>query len=232
MKNERRGMTMIAPALPRTTRRQLLGLFALLAGLALGAVSSPVALAAEAPDKKVERLSAEVLARIKADPEIRSGNLDRVSQFVDEMIMPAVDFTRMTALSVGRGWREATAEQREQLVEQFRTLLLRTYSGALSEVRDQSIRMKPMRADPADKDVIVRSEVIGHGTEPIQLDYRMRLTDDTWKIYDINVLGVWLVETYRNQFAPIVSQGGIDGLIQSLRERNSRGGTEPPPAKG
>ena len=188
--------------------------------------------AAEAPDKKVERLSAEVLARIKADPEIRSGNLDRVSQFVDEMIMPAVDFTRMTALSVGRGWREATAEQREQLVEQFRTLLLRTYSGALSEVRDQSIRMKPMRADPADKDVIVRSEVIGHGTEPIQLDYRMRLTDDTWKIYDINVLGVWLVETYRNQFAPIVSQGGIDGLIQSLRERNSRGGTEPPPAKG
>ncbi len=223
---------MIAPALPRTTRRQLLGLFALLAGLALGAVSSPVALAAEAPDKKVERLSAEVLARIKADPEIRSGNLDRVSQFVDEMIMPAVDFTRMTALSVGRGWREATAEQREQLVEQFRTLLLRTYSGALSEVRDQSIRMKPMRADPADKDVIVRSEVIGHGTEPIQLDYRMRLTDDTWKIYDINVLGVWLVETYRNQFAPIVSQGGIDGLIQSLRERNSRGGTEPPPAKG
>ena len=223
---------MTAPALSRTTRRLVLGLIALLAGLALGALSSPRALAVEAPDKQIERVSAEVLARIKADPEIRSGNLDRVSQFVDEMIMPAVDFTRMTALSVGRGWREATAEQREQLVEQFRTLLLRTYSGALSEVRDQSIRMKPMRADPADKDVIVRSEVIGHGTEPIQLDYRMRLTDDTWKIYDINVLGVWLVETYRNQFAPIVSQGGIDGLIQSLRERNSRGGTEPPPAKG
>lgn len=223
---------MIAPALPRTTRRLLLGLLALLAGLALGAMSSPGALAAEAPDKKVERLSAEVLARIKADPEIRSGSLERVSQFVDEMVMPAVDFTRMTALSVGRGWREASAEQREQLVQQFRTLLLRTYSGALSEVRDQSIRMKPLRADPADKDVIVRSEVIGHGTEPIQLDYRMRLTDDTWKIYDINVLGVWLVETYRNQFAPIVSQGGIEGLIESLRERNSSGATEAPPAKG
>lgn len=223
---------MTAPALSRTTRRLVLGLIALLAGLALGVLSSPRALAVEAPDKQIERVSAEVLARIKADPEIRSGNLDRVSQFVDEMIMPVVDFERMTALSVGRGWREATPEQRQQLVEQFRTLLLRTYSGALSEVRDQSIRMKPMRADPADKDVIVRSEVIGHGTEPIQLDYRMRLTGDTWKIYDINVLGVWLVETYRNQFAPIVSQGGIPGLIESLRERNSRGGTEPPPAKG
>jgi phospholipid transport system substrate-binding protein len=219
---------MTAPVRP--TRRLLLGLLALLAGLALGALSSPRAHAAEAPDKQIEKLSAEVLARIKADPEIRSGNLDRVSQFVDEMIMPVVDFERMTALSVGRGWREATPEQRRQLVEQFRTLLLRTYSGALSEVRDQSIRMKPMRADPADKDVIVRSEVIGQGTEPIQLDYRMRLSNDTWKIYDINVLGVWLVETYRNQFAPIVSQGGIDGLITSLRERNSRGGSEPPPA--
>lgn len=214
--------------LPRHTRRFMLGLFALLAGLALGAASTP-ALAVEAPDKQIERVSAEVLARIKADPEIRAGNLDRVSQFVDEMIMPNVDFQRMTALSVGRGWREATPEQRKELIEQFRTLLLRTYSGALSEVRDQSIRMKPLRADPADKDVIVRSEVIGQGTEPIQLDYRMRRTDENWKIYDINVMGIWLVETYRNQFAPIINQGGIQGLIDSLRERNSRGDEAPAP---
>jgi phospholipid transport system substrate-binding protein len=211
-------------------RRLLLGLVALLAaGLAFVA-SAPVR-AQEAPDKQIERLSAEVLARIKADPEIRSGNLERISQFVDEMVMPSVDFERMTALSVGRGWREASAEQRAELVKQFRMLLLRTYSGALSEVRDQSIRMKPLRADPADKDVIVRSEVIGQGTEPIQLDYRMRRTDENWKIYDINVLGVWLVETYRGQFGQIISQGGIQGLVDSLRQRNNRGGTEPPPSK-
>ncbi|MFA7503224.1 MAG: ABC transporter substrate-binding protein [Burkholderiaceae bacterium] len=209
-------------AFPRPMRRFLLGIVALLAGLALGVASSP-ARALEAPDKQIERLSAEVLARIKADPEIRAGNLERISDAVDELVMPSVDFQRMTALSVGRGWREASAEQREELVEQFRMLLLRTYSGALSEVRDQSIRMKPLRADPADKDVIVRSEVIGHGTEPIQLDYRMRRADENWKIYDINVLGVWLVETYRSQFGPLINQGGIQGLIDSLRERNSRG---------
>jgi len=220
---------MTSLAFARPTRRFMLGLFALLAGLALGAATSSRALAVEAPDKQIEKLSAEVLSRIKADPEIRSGNLERISQFVDEMVMPSVDFQRMTALSVGRGWREATAEQRDELIEQFRTLLLRTYSGALSEVRDQSIRMKPLRADPADKDVIVRSEVIGQGTEPIQLDYRMRRTDENWKIYDINVLGVWLVETYRSQFGPIISQGGIQGLIDSLRERNSRGGEAPAP---
>jgi len=221
---------MKTPASMQPMRRLLLGLVALLAaGLAFVA-SAPVR-AQEAPDKQIERLSAEVLARIKADPEIRSGNLERISQFVDEMVMPSVDFERMTALSVGRGWREASAEERAELVKQFRMLLLRTYSGALSEVRDQSIRMKPLRADPADKDVIVRSEVIGQGTEPIQLDYRMRRTDENWKIYDINVLGVWLVETYRGQFGQIISQGGIQGLVDSLRQRNNRGGTEPPPSK-
>ncbi len=215
---------------PGPMRRFVLRLFALLVGLVLGA-ASPLALAQEAPDKQIEKLSAEVLARIKADPEIRAGNLARISQFVDEMIMPSVDFERMTALSVGRGWREATAEQRKELVTQFRALLLRTYSGALSEVRDQSIRMKPLRADPADKDVIVRSEVIGQGTEPIQLDYRMRRTNENWKIYDINVLGVWLVETYRSQFGQTISQGGIQGLIDSLRQKNGKGGTEPAPSK-
>ncbi len=221
---------MKTPASMQPMRRLLLGLVALLAaGLAFVA-SAPVR-AQEAPDKQIERLSAEVLARIKADPEIRSGNLERISQFVDEMVMPSVDFERMTALSVGRGWREASAEERAELVKQFRMLLLRTYSGALSEVRDQSIRMKPLRADPADKDVIVRSEVIGQGTEPIQLDYRMRRTNENWKIYDINVLGVWLVETYRGQFGQIISQGGIQGLVDSLRQRNNRGGTEPPPSK-
>lgn len=218
-------MRLHAFAQPGSMRRVVLTLLALVAGLALGA-ASPLALALETPDKQIERVSADVLARIKADPEIRAGNPERISQFVDELVMPNVDFERMTALSVGRGWRDATAEQRKELVTQFRALLLRTYSGALSEVSNQSIRMKPLRADPADKDVIVRSEVIGQGTEPIQLDYRMRRTDGNWKIYDINVLGIWLVETYRGQFGQTISQGGIQALIDSLREKNSQGGTK------
>lgn len=210
-----------APGLPAVARRLTLALLALLAGLVLGVLSTPAA-AADAPDRQIEKLSAEVLDRIRSDPEIRAGNLARISEFVDSVLMPHVDFRRMTALSVGPGWRDANAAQRDELTEQFRMLLLRTYSGALSEVRDQSIRMKPLRADPADTDVIVRSEVIGQGTEPIQLDYRMRRTGDVWKIYDINVLGVWFIETYRGQFGPIVSQKGIDGLIASLREKNAQ----------
>jgi phospholipid transport system substrate-binding protein len=206
-------------------RRFLLSVLALVIGALLAAIA-PAAVAQVAPDKKIEQLSEEILARIKADDQIRGGDIDRISRFVDEMVMPHVNFERMTALTVGRGWRDATPEQRAELVAQFRMLLLRTYSGALSEVRDQKIRMKPLRADPADKDVIVRSEVIGQGTEPIQLDYRLERSGDDWKIFDINVLGVWLVETYRNQFSQIVGQSGVPGLIDTLREKNAQ-----PPAR-
>ena len=126
----------------------------------------------------------------------------------------------MTALSVGRNWRGASPEQQKQLMTEYRALLLRTYSGALSSVKDQSIRMKPLRADPADNEVIVRSEVVQPRGEPIQLDYRLEKAGDAWKIYDVNVLGVWLVESYRNQFAQEVGAKGIDGLIRSLAEKN------------
>lgn len=176
--------------------------------------------AAESPNAMIERLSHEVLERINSDPELRAGDPRRIDELVDGIVMPHVDFQRMTALSVGRAWSGATAGQRTQLMDLFRTMLIRTYSGALSQVADQKVRMKPFRAAAGDTDVIVRSEVVQPGREPVQLDYRMRRTGDAWKIYDVNVLGIWLVETYRTQFAQETSAGGIDGLIRSLQEKN------------
>ena len=181
----------------------------------------PVAAAApEAPDKLIERLSNEILDRIKSDTALQAGDPRKLNDLVDSTVMPHVDFRRMTALSVGRNWRSATPDQQKQLMDEFRALLIRTYSGALSSVADQKVRMRPLRANPQDTDVIVRSEVLQPRGEPIQLDYRMMKAADGWKIYDVNVLGVWLVETYRTQFAQEVSTGGIEGLIKSLSEKN------------
>jgi phospholipid transport system substrate-binding protein len=175
---------------------------------------------AEAPDALIRRLSVDIIERIKSDKDLQAGDFRKLSDFVDATVMPHVDFQRMTALAVGRNWRSATPEQQKQLMAEFRVLLLRTYSGALSSVKDQSVRMKPLRADPADTEVIVRSEVVQPRGEPIQLDYRLQKSGEAWKIYDVNVLGVWLVETYRNQFAQEVSARGIDGLIRSLSDKN------------
>ena len=176
--------------------------------------------AAEAPDALIRRLSVDILERIKSDKDLQAGDFKKLSDLVDATVMPHVDFQRMTALAVGRNWRSATPEQQKQLMTEFRVLLLRTYSGALSSVKDQSVRMKPLRADPADSEVVVRSEVVQPRGEPIQLDYRLQKSGDAWKIYDVNVLGVWLVETYRNQFAQEVSAKGIDCLIKSLVDKN------------
>jgi len=178
--------------------------------------------AQEAPDELVKRISNEVLAAIKADPAIQAGDTNRVVALVDSKIMPNVNFTRMTSSAVGRYWRQATPEQQKALQDEFKTLLVRTYSGALGEVKDQTLSFRPIRARPEDKEVVVRSEVRGKG-EPIQLDYRLEKTEQGWKIYDLNVLGVWLVETYRSQFAQEISAKGIDGLIQSLAQRNKAG---------
>jgi phospholipid transport system substrate-binding protein len=142
-----------------------------------------------------------------------------VIALVDSKIMPNVNFARMTASAVGRGWKQATPEQQKRLQEEFKILLVRTYSGALAEVKDQTISMKPLRAAAADTEVVVKSEIKGRGN-PIQLDYRMEKSGDSWKIYDLNVLGVWLVETYRAQFAQEINASGVDGLIAKLAERN------------
>jgi len=188
------------------------------------ATALPAAWASEeAPDALVKRISTEVLDAVKADSAIQAGDIGRITALVDGKIMPNVNFSRMTASAVGRFWRQATPEQQKRLQDEFKTLLVRTYSGALGEVKDQTLSFKPLRAKPEDTEVVVRSEVRGRG-EPIQLDYRLEKTPAGWKIYDLNVLGVWLVETYRSQFAQEINAKGLDGLIASLAQRNKANG--------
>lgn len=198
------------------------------ASLAVGLLSAPAALAqvAAAPDEFVKGLTTRVIEKISNDKDIQAGDMKRVSDLVDSTIMPNVNFERMTSLSVGRSWRQATPEQQKRLMTEFRVLLLRTYSGALTAARDQTIRMKPLRADPKDTEVLVRSEIVPKRGDTIQLDYRLEKVGDAWKIYDVNVLGVWLIETYRNQFAQEISNKGIDGLIQSLADKNKSFATD------
>jgi len=199
-------------------RKLVIG-FSLLAGLGL---SLQARAEDEAPDALIKRLSVDVLDSIKSDKSIRSGDTGQVIALVDAKILPNLDFQRMTASAVGPAWRQATPEQQKRLQDEFKTLLVRTYAGALAQVTDQVIAMKPLRANPQDKEVIVRSEVKGSG-DPIQLDYRLVKTPGQgagWKIYNINVLGVWLVENYKSQFASEINAKGLDGLITTLVERN------------
>jgi phospholipid transport system substrate-binding protein len=174
------------------------------------------------PDKLVQSVSTEVLDRIKSDPALHKGDFDKLQKLIDEKVAPYVDFERMTRLAVGRGWRDATPEQREALIREFRTLLVRTYSGAMSRVTDHQVKMRPFRAEPGDTDVIVRTQVAPSNGDPIALDYRLEKTEAGWKIYDVTILGVSLVENFRNSFASEISQGGVDGLIKVLTERNKQ----------
>ncbi len=198
--------------------------------LAAGALSAGSAWAQdEAADVFVKRMSTEVLDVIKADKSMRGGDIAKVVALVDTRIMPHVDFQRMTASAVGPGWRQATPEQQKRLQDEFKILLVRTYSGALSQISDQVIAIKPLRAAPEDKEVVVRTEVRGSG-EPIQLDYRLEKTPGQgtgWRIFNINVMGVWLVETYKSQFAQEINAKGVDGLIESLAVRNKSNAKKP-----
>jgi len=197
---------------------------ALWMGVALWAtvVGHAVWAADETADVFVKRVSTEILDTIKADKSIRNGDLQKISILVDQRVMPHVNFQRMTASAVGPGWRQASPEQQKRLQDEFKALLVRTYAGALSQVSDQSIVVKPLRAAPDDKEVVVRTEVRGKG-DPIQIDYRVEKAADApsgWKIYNLNVMGIWLVDNYRSQFAQEVNAKGVDGLIASLSERN------------
>ena len=192
---------------------------ALLLGLLMAGSPSFSVAADEAPDMLIKRISTEVMEAIKGDKGVQAGDISKVVALVDSKIMPNVNFTRMTAAAVGRNWRQATPEQQKRLQDEFKTLLVRTYSGALTQVKEQTINVKPLRSTSADTEVIVRTEVLGRG-DPVQLDYRMEKVGTAWKIYDLNVLGVWMVETYRTQFAQEISAKGIDGLIGALAERN------------
>ena len=176
----------------------------------------------EAPDALIRRLSDQILETLRADSALRGGDMRKIMALVDGTVMPNVNFRRMTAAAVGPRWRQATPAQQQRLQEEFKALLIRTYSGALAQVGDQSVTVRPLRAAPGDTDVLVRTEVRGRG-DPVQLDYRLEKTPGVgagWKIYNLNVLGVWLVETYRSQFAQEINASGVDGLIAALASRN------------
>ena len=193
-----------------------------MASLGLGALllASPV-LRAEpvAADAFVKQVSADVLDAVKADKAIQAGDVGRIRALVDAKVMPHVNFQRMTASSVGPQWRSATPDQQKRMLVEFQTLMVNTYSGALTQVKDQSVVVKPLRASADQSELVVRSEVRGKG-DPIQLDYRLEKAGDGWKIYDVNVGGFWLVEAYKGQFAKDLGQGGIEALITTLAAKN------------
>lgn len=189
-------------------------------GLVFSAVSAKAA--DEAPDQLVKRLSTEIIDAAKSDKDIQNGNRKRIDELVETKVLPYIDFNRMTALAVGKSWRGATPEQQKQLINEFRTLLIHTYSGAITQIRDQRVEFKPFRAAADDTEVEVKSLVIQTRGEPLQLNYRLEKTAGGWKIFDINVLGAWLVETYKGSFAAEINKSGVDGLIKTLVEKNQK----------
>jgi phospholipid transport system substrate-binding protein len=208
------------------TLRNLKSLSALLCASLFFFAGASQAQADRTPDVLIKEVSTNVLESVKADKSIQAGDVQKVITLVETKVMPHVNFQRMTASAVGRAWRQATPEQKTRLQDEFKVLLVRTYSGALAQVKDQTVELKPMRAAASDTEVVVRTEVRGKG-EPVQLDYRLEKAEGGWKIYDVNVLGIWLVDNYRNSFAQEISSGGIDGLIAKLAERNKAAAANP-----
>ena len=184
------------------------------------ATAAQAAPATEAPDVLVKRISQDVIDTAKSDKGIQAGDINRVNQLVETKILPYVDFQRMTSLAAGRHWRTATPDQQQRLSAEFRSLLVYTYSGALSQIKNETVDFKPLRASPDDTEVEVRSQVNVARGEPVLLNYRVAKSPTGWKIYDINVMGAWLVETYKSSFNSEISKGGIDGLIKTLADKN------------
>ena len=195
-------------------------IFSIATALISCSVFAQNALDSATPDSLIKTIVTDVMASVKADPEIQKGNIPRVVELVEKKIVPYTDMRRTTQLAMGRNWSKATPEQQNQLIIEFKNLLIRTYSGALSQLRDQTVQYKPLRSSPSDTDVIVRTVVIGK-SDPIPLDYRLEKTNEGWRVYDVNIMGAWLIEAYRNQFTNQINQNGIDGLIKFLQERNA-----------
>jgi phospholipid transport system substrate-binding protein len=181
-----------------------------------------IASAEEGPDALIKRVSQDVLNTVKTDKDIQRGDRQKIVELVETKIFPYVDFERTTAMTAGRYWRQATPEQQQKLANEFRRLLINTYAGAISKAKNHEIKFKPFRGSPSDNEVEVRSQVLQPGDEPIELDYRLEKTPNGWKIYDLNILGAWLIETYKQTFASEISKSGIDGLIKTLAEKNER----------
>jgi phospholipid transport system substrate-binding protein len=192
----------------------------------LAALVPALAAAQEAPDALVKRTTDEVLAIIKADKDVQSGNTAKVVQLAEQKVLPHFDFARMARLAVGRNWAQASEAQKEALVKEFRTLLVRTYSTSLSQYRNQTIEVKPLKLAAGDKDAVVKTAVIQQGGPQIPIDYAMEKADGGWKVYDVIIDGASLVTTYRGTFNEQVQKGGIDGLVKTLQERNRS--PEPP----
>ena len=190
------------------------------AALVLFALLAFPTFAQESPDQTVRRVSEETVQAIKADPKIIAGDPVRIREVIEQKLLPNFDFTRMTALAMGRNWRQTTPEQQKRLADEFRTLLVRTYSNALTQYRDEKIEVRPLRADANATDVTVRSEVVRPGRPPVQIDYAMTRTPEGWKAYDVVVGGVSLVSNYRDEFNEQVKAGGVEGLIKTLADKN------------
>jgi phospholipid transport system substrate-binding protein len=188
---------------------------------------APARAAVESPDALVKRVSTDVIESVKADKDIQAGNSKKIMDLVNSKILPYVDSDKMTSQAAGRFWRQATPDQQKQLAAEFRTLLVYTYAGALSQIKNETIEFKPFRADPADTEVEVKSQVNLTRGEPITLNYRLSKGPQGWKIFDLNVLGAWLVETYKSTFASEIGKNGIDGLIKKLHDRNEQLANKP-----
>ena len=188
--------------------------------LLLLAVAAPLAWAQEAPDALVKRIAEETLATIRADKELQTGNPAKVKSLIESKLVPHFDTARMTALAMGRNWRSASPEQQKELTEQFKTLLIRTYSNALTNYRDNTMSYKPLRANAGDSEVVVRTDVTRPGQAPVPIDYSMEKTPEGWKAYDVVVAGVSLVTNYRDEFNDTVRSSGVDGLIKALQAKN------------
>ena len=179
------------------------------------------------PDVLIKMVVTDVMTTVKSDPDIQKGNIPKIVDLVEKKIVPYTDMRRTTEMAMGPNWKKATPEQQTQLTSEFKNLLIRTYSGALSQLRDQTVQFKALRAAPDDKEVVVKTVVLGRG-DPVPLDYRLEKTAGGWKVYDMNIMGVWLVEAYRNQFSNQISQNGIEGLVKFLQDRNKQLATAKP----
>jgi len=180
-------------------------------------------LAQEAPDALVKRVSQETIDLIRSDPKLQAGDPARVQEVIESRLLPHFDFARMTQLAMGRNWRAASPEQQKRLTDEFRTLLVRTYSNALTQYRDETIQLRPFRPEAGATEVTVRTEVVRQGRPPVQIDYGMTRTQNGWKAYDVIVGGVSLVTNYRDEFNEQVKAGGVDGLIRTLADKNRTG---------
>lgn len=186
----------------------------------LAAFVASSVIAQEAPDVLIQHVTEDVLEIVRKDKDIQNGNANKAIELVDKKVLPHFNFQHMTALAVGKEWRKATPQQQQQLTAEFKTLLVRTYSNALTSYKNQKVVYKPFKMNPGDADVLVRTEVLQPGSKPVQLDYSLEKLDAGWKVYDVVVAGISLVTNYRDQFGQEIRNGGIDGLIASVAAKN------------